>query len=278
MTPTDNTGSFPADNSGSLYYDRAHGAFKYYRGGFGSGSWQRVDSGTHMYPSITAFTSDSGVGLFRQENTGSDATGNWTGTPSETGTITYASSSKQVGEYSGNFGYGTTTPTYYTYANYYRTSTTAFGSNDRTIAFWVRHTSIDSEPNFVQIGSHTGGTGMIFACGANATGQGRLVTIGFDCTWTGVAMPADGTWFHLIYSLSGELCSLYYNGALISTEDCGGALDTNATYLYIGAGYWNSTASNKYSAAHIDEVGIWSKALSAAEAATLYNAGGKIVI
>jgi hypothetical protein len=277
LTPTA-TASAPAGVEGALYYDSDKNSLMAYNGTYWRPVWTHEEKAEIKFPyaNIAAFQLDKGVSLFHMDDSPADATGENTYT-STTGTVNNSSSVKKVGTHSANFGYGGTSVNYWQYDNFYRTGTTAFGTVDRTAAMWVKKSATSSEPTFLQIGNHVGGTGMLWAVGGNSSGYGRLVTIGTDATWTDVVLPSDGTWFHVAWAQQNEFCSMYFNGQLVSREDCNGTPNTNSAYLLLGNGNWNSATANKYCAAYLDEVAIWDRALSDSEISNLYSAGGQVV-
>lgn len=81
-------------------------------------------------------------------------------------------------------------------------------------------------------------------------------------------------WYHIVYTYDGTNLRGYINGSLVAgpTSASGngnaGTIDCfNVGALYAYGGY------EKFSSAKIDEVGVWSRALSSTEVSTLYNSG-----
>jgi hypothetical protein len=72
--------------------------------------------------------------------------------------------------------------------------------------------------------------------------------------------PSTYTWYHVAYTFDGSQARVYVNGNLAASKGCTGNIDTSTLPLWIGAngggGQFNGT---------IDEVKIYSRALSAAE-------------
>lgn len=80
---------------------------------------------------------------------------------------------------------------------------------------------------------------------------------------------STSTWYYVVVTKDGSTYSLYLNGTLVTTQSAGSATTTdNNTRL----GASEDSAGAKYTGL-IDEVGIWSRALSAAEVSQLYNSG-----
>jgi hypothetical protein len=84
--------------------------------------------------------------------------------------------------------------------------------------------------------------------------------------------PSTSTWYHLVitWTASTKKGNWYVNGSAL-TEKTGTSVtslfNSNATFI-IGNGYGNNSPVNT-----IDEVGVWSRALSSTEVTALYNSG-----
>lgn len=86
-----------------------------------------------------------------------------------------------------------------------------------------------------------------------------------------------GNWVHVAVSVdvSAQSITFYKNGTGLTTDvdvqSATSIFDGNANGV-LGAGYWGGTYEQFFDGI-IDEVGIWSKALSSAEIGQLYNSG-----
>jgi hypothetical protein len=91
----------------------------------------------------------------------------------------------------------------------------------------------------------------------------------FNATET-VAL-STGTWYHLVGTYDGTTLKLYRNNVAktpLTTSGNGGSALTQKFVLFK-----NPTANVRYFSGKIDEVGVWSKALTTTEIADLYNGG-----
>lgn len=77
----------------------------------------------------------------------------------------------------------------------------------------------------------------------------------------------NGVWNHMVFQREGTAHRIYINGALGASATVSGA-PTDATAIMLG----NAAGGFPY-AGLLDEVGIWNRAISAAEIAQLYNGG-----
>lgn len=88
-------------------------------------------------------------------------------------------------------------------------------------------------------------------------------------TDTGNALPAN-TWSHLAATYDGSDLALYVDGVLADSTAASGAISTNNFLWTIGR---NADASSGHFAGRVDEVKIYSTALSANEVEAEYDAG-----
>lgn len=116
------------------------------------------------------------------------------------------------------------------------------------------------------------GNGYLFATGnstyKNAIATGNWAT---EQSVAGTAALPRGTWQHLVYTLKGDVATIYSNGVQVSQasgvtidpRDIGGGL-TKANY--IGRSVYSA---DKYFSGQIREFAIYNRALTSAEAITL---------
>ena len=87
---------------------------------------------------------------------------------------------------------------------------------------------------------------------------------------TGGADINNSAWHYLVMTRSGTTLTLYVDGSSVGTPaTVGSNAINNTTDLYIGV----APGPIQYFAGLIDEVGLWSRALSSAEVLALYNSG-----
>ncbi len=86
-----------------------------------------------------------------------------------------------------------------------------------------------------------------------------------------------GQWYHAVLVYSGTTFTIYIDGNVYHTVSYTGGFYKTLTWndvnkYWIGAGYGLGTPENFFDGV-IDEVGIWSRALSSTEVSELYNSG-----
>lgn len=157
-----------------------------------------------------------------------------------------------------------------TSANFVSTVTPATGSGDKTVSCWIKPESFNVPGN---ICASFGGSS------SNASTLIGLQQSGYPSAWLSGGLGearstvkiATSTWSHLVavYKTSGIL--LYVNGVLVKTgaSNSMNVSGTNANYF----GNYADYDANWGFDGVIDEVGVWSRALTADEILTLYNEG-----
>ena len=143
-----------------------------------------------------------------------------------------------------------------------------------TIACWVKHDS--------NAGTVTKHTVIATNNGAEQSG-GWSIEIGssgsFLCSindgskkehYTNTTI-STGTWTHLLFAFNGGTITPYLNGSVGSTFITG-AFTRNGSGLEFGR-RTSGGATGSYYVGSIDEVGYWGRALTATEAAYIFNSG-----
>ena len=194
-----------------------------------------------------------------------DNSGNgFTGTDSN---ITYSSGN---GKLSNGAGFASASPSEISLG-----SSASFAPAAVTYNCWVKATSFPNGYNAVISKECTGKSLYVsFFVKSNGKIAAYISTpssIFYD--GTGSNTLSTGTWYMLTFtydSTAGLVC--YVNGSSDGTAAANGALNTSSSGLLMKIGsdydytdrYWNGA---------IDEVGIWSRALTSTEITTLYNGG-----
>lgn len=82
----------------------------------------------------------------------------------------------------------------------------------------------------------------------------------------------DGAWHHVVYTVdsSGNM-TLYVDGASAATGTASGTMSTGKSFS-IGVNRPTANTSDQW-VGTLDEVGVWSRALTSTEVTTLYNSG-----
>lgn len=81
-----------------------------------------------------------------------------------------------------------------------------------------------------------------------------------------------GTWQHFALTWDGTTAKIWLNGNQVVTTALTGPLGTTANHLLFG----NRTGFSRFYKGLLDEFGLWSRALTAAEIAALYNLGAGV--
>lgn len=87
-----------------------------------------------------------------------------------------------------------------------------------------------------------------------------------------------GTWYHVAYTWDGLTLTAYVNGSALATTgtQTGAGSGNRGTCVSLGALVSTNGSPNlsqNFSPVSIDEVGLWSRALSSTEISQLYNGG-----
>ena len=83
---------------------------------------------------------------------------------------------------------------------------------------------------------------------------------------------ATGNWHQLVGTYDGTIVCVYADGRLAASSASSLALNSTSLYnIYIGAGNTGSGGESNFAHGVIDDVSIWSRALAAAEVASLYS-------
>jgi len=149
------------------------------------------------------------------------------------------------------------------------------GITNVSISVWAK-IALENEagtPQYVFACIATGATGMTFGITYEYNGGTRR-TWAFVYTGTlyqSIKTGALGTanWYHFVATLSGTSLTLYANGVAQTPATIAGSFAAASNFT-IGTdenvtGFVNGT---------VDEVGIWSRALTPSEVVQLYNSGG----
>lgn len=142
---------------------------------------------------------------------------------------------------------------------------------NRTFSCWMK---IRTEPtgtmayDFLTI-NFAGASGYYMRFAYYIDAGTRYVTDGGRKTGTEYAVNLGTTnWHHLVYALSGTNFTIYVDGVSRMTGTTQTANVASSSFTF-GAGSDGSRLANAY----MDEIGVWSRALSATEVKILYNGG-----
>ena len=141
-----------------------------------------------------------------------------------------------------------------------------FGSNPMAVSMWVRFDSSKSSFLLMQK-SGAGNGGFEFWWNANSLlFSFSSITNAITKTW----VPSLNTWHHVVYTRSGNVHTLYVNGASIGSTTTAGSVEDVTGALRIGGrdvdGGYELDGS-------LDDVRVYNRALSLQEIRNLYNTG-----
>lgn len=212
-----------------------------------------------------------------------DSSGNYIGTPTGAGTLTYDTQNKVIGTSSITFNgssyiqldnpvvNGVSDVSYWT-------------PTSMTVSFWIKgysihtaHQAILSARNNVQISGAWVSSGWIIYIMPNSGDLSWWFGRGSN-GWGQYVIPYStlsqftNNWMHIVYTFSGSTMHLYINGVLISSKTDWSDIKFDCANLRIGAGANEETAQFILkSGTQLDDVRIYNRALTATEINTIYN-------
>jgi hypothetical protein len=154
-----------------------------------------------------------------------------------------------------------------------------------TLAAWVRPSAVKTGMKIVS--KKMGGASSQYGLGTSLTDANKFTAVfyssapSFDvCDSQGAAGTYEANkWYFVVGTYDGDFCKIYVNGVdatNVISDDASGFLLNTTSELRIGADGGASIAAGSYFQGAIDEVRIYSYAMTGAEVAKLYgiNAGG----
>ncbi len=141
------------------------------------------------------------------------------------------------------------------------------GNAARTFSFWVMVNSHSTDQYFLSYGD--GASGQFFSPRIRPTNQGGYIGfMGYAADLDSNVAMTTGEWMHLCYTYDGTTLKIYKN----ATEIASGSLSLNtstARDFTIGARDLDGTRS-KHMNGKLDQLRIFTKALSSSQVSTLY--------
>jgi hypothetical protein len=146
-------------------------------------------------------------------------------------------------------------------------------TNGMTLEAWVNPSNLTDYKTVLC--KENGSTNLAYALSANNNTSGSAnqrpntrIRIGTSTTTvTGTSKLALNTWTHIASTFNGSVLRLYINGVQVSSTNVSGNITTTTNLLRIGG----SSALAQYFTGLIDEVRIYSRALTQAEIQTDMN-------
>lgn len=154
-----------------------------------------------------------------------------------------------------------------------------FGSGDFSVSFWLKPESVQqgasSDPRPFGKESATSGNYQY-----HALYYGNVVGLRSSSNGTSYSQHAPsvtisaGNWYHVVIARSGASSTIYFNGVPKGSGTQVSTFRANAESFTIGTSAQSCGCTRVDGL--IDEFGIWSKVLTSADAAALYNSGAGI--
>ena len=146
-----------------------------------------------------------------------------------------------------------------------------------SVSIWVYNTAATNAYRVDNVFATDNGAGTGVSLKLNGAATGAIYTFGKGIAYGGASATANAamsvnTWYHLLGTVSTSgVVTLYVNGTAQTTTGTGatGAM-SNSSPLVVGA---NPTGANSFFKGSVDEMGVWSREITAAEAVTLYGSG-----
>ena len=151
-------------------------------------------------------------------------------------------------------------------------------ASDFSISMWVNYDVVKSSQMFIAnltIGGSVRGwfvestANSLRFRGFNSGGSDAFNVLKSSYT------PSTGTWIHYVFIHKNNDNRMYENGTLIASDTSNAthcAYD-NPNYPMIGANKYDASTTQEPFDGKIDEVNLWSKALTSTEVTELYNTG-----
>ena len=157
-------------------------------------------------------------------------------------------------------------------------------ASNYSVSFWVKLNSEISSGTYTFFGWNSVQTGVSVSAGYKYNSGARKIYferaenfVGFDDADYAVSLGAS-VWHQLVYVYDGSTVCGYLDGSQVtSISSASGATSWSDTQMSLGCGInSNDHIPGSFSSIKIDEVGIWSRALSSAEVSLLYGNGNGV--
>ena len=147
-----------------------------------------------------------------------------------------------------------------------RLYTDSFGvtvSSDFSLSVWIKPRNFNNFQHIIGAPFQNG-----FFIGADGT---DLIFNLYNGTLFGITAPtvSSNTWHHYVFIRDGNTLKLYADNSLIGTADVTGESFTGNPVFSVGGGEFNEYYFN----GDIDEMALYSRAITVPEISTLYNSG-----
>lgn len=145
------------------------------------------------------------------------------------------------------------------------------GMTDLTISFWFKPAAnVTSEQEFVTVYSSGAGQRSYRFYADNGTLNFQNSADGTNSSPSLVSQTlSSGTWYYIALTKSGTTATYYVNASSLGTGVAAASQFSSTDPFRVGT----RVAAGDFANGVLDEIGIWSRALSGAEITSLYNGG-----
>jgi len=146
--------------------------------------------------------------------------------------------------------------------------------NAISIAMWVNISSTSNFQMLIAKGENAGDTrSWELRCNGTTTQlqmQGRRSDAGFIACATTSSL-GTGTWKHIVFTRNGTTMAIYINGV---SDTLTGVTSSSLDFAYSTDDLWIGQRNGglRFNGS-LDEIGLWSRALTSTEVTSLYNGG-----
>lgn len=144
------------------------------------------------------------------------------------------------------------------------------GSDARTISCWFKTSDINQGGGEGLVGYGTYASVQLFSFSQGTSGK-IAIDIGAEARELNYTFSTD-TWYHIVATLPGggsKVFTTYVNGVSVGDITFTGTPNTVNSLICFGT----NLGSDNYWSGSLDEVGIWSRALTADEVSQVFNSG-----
>ena len=140
-----------------------------------------------------------------------------------------------------------------------------------SISAWIKLTdSISTVKTLLGNAGGSSGVGYEFEYDGTTLTANRYRNGNSDNNASETIALSTGVWYHIVMTYDGTTLRLYRNNVAKGTNNTSGT-GTALTAKFVV--FKNPTADVRYFSGLVDEIGVWSKALSTTEISDLYNSG-----
>lgn len=141
----------------------------------------------------------------------------------------------------------------------------------RSMSLWFKPNDLSNGQVVAQVWGNTGARNFTLNQGGADPTKIRIYVRGVGTPVYSGTLTA-GTWYHVVWTVDASgVIELFINGSSVGTGTVGSDA-SNGTALVFG----DNPGQNQYLDAQVDEIGWWTKELSATEISDLYNSGAGI--